>query len=149
VDEVVAAGSILGTAAAQITPNEYGDWINQRRDDFEDFFPIGSKSSEDAIFEMHSLGLASGRDSWVYNSSAATVSDSVQKLVANYNHEVDAAAQNNGYQPDRDPSRISWNRNLEQAFSRGRKIQVDVSSARRFAQYRPFFRQWLCFDVTG
>jgi predicted helicase len=49
VAEVVAAGSISGLSTTAIMPNEHGDWISQRRDDFEAFLPLTTKGGTVAV----------------------------------------------------------------------------------------------------
>ncbi|WP_407045792.1 DEAD/DEAH box helicase family protein [Helicobacter pylori] len=65
----------------EITPNDKGDWINQRNDDFDKLIPLkrNKKLQNDSIFDINSLGVASGRDPWVYNFSPKILTQSVQK----------------------------------------------------------------------
>ncbi|GAA7447984.1 hypothetical protein ckin115_12150 [Helicobacter pylori] len=56
----------------EITPNDKGDWINQRNDDFEKLIPLKRDKTLkifDSIFDLNSNGVVSGRDPWVYNFS--------------------------------------------------------------------------------
>ncbi len=56
----------------KITPNDKGDWINQRNDDFEKLIPLKRDKKLkifDTIFDLNSGGVVSGRDPWVYNFS--------------------------------------------------------------------------------
>ena len=43
------------------------DWLNQRDDRYGHLVPLAGEPG--AIFHTGSLGLATGRDVWVYNSS--------------------------------------------------------------------------------
>jgi len=56
-----------------LTPNEHNDWLNQRNNIFENFLPLIPDNKFDSktksFFTTYSLGLASGRDSWVYGFS--------------------------------------------------------------------------------
>ncbi len=54
-----------------ITPNNKGDWINQREDGFEKLIPLkrDKKRQNNSIFDINSNGVVSGRDPWVYNFS--------------------------------------------------------------------------------
>ncbi|GAA8494614.1 DEAD/DEAH box helicase family protein [Helicobacter pylori] len=65
----------------EITPNDKGDWINQRNDDFEKLIPLKRDKTlqNPSIFDINSLGVASGRDLWVYNFSPKNLKQSVQK----------------------------------------------------------------------
>ncbi|GAA9788856.1 hypothetical protein VN0365_15040 [Helicobacter pylori] len=55
----------------KITPNNKGDWINQREDGFEKLIPLkrDKKLQNPSVFDINSNGVLSGRDSWVYNFS--------------------------------------------------------------------------------
>ncbi|GAA8372337.1 DEAD/DEAH box helicase family protein [Helicobacter pylori] len=50
-----------------ITPNDKGDWINQREDGFEKLIPLkrDKKLQNPSVFDINSLGVVSGRDPWV------------------------------------------------------------------------------------
>lgn len=68
----------------EITPNNKGDWINQRNDDFEKLIPLKRDKKLkifDAIFDINSMGVATGRDPWVYNFSPNALMHSVQKCI--------------------------------------------------------------------
>lgn len=66
-----------------ITPNNKGDWINQRDDAFEKLIPLkrGKKRQSPSVFDINSGGVASGRDPWVYNFSPDALMLSVQKCM--------------------------------------------------------------------
>ena len=128
-----------------ITPNQHGDWTNQRSGDFGTYTPLGTKDGADAVLTTYSLGLATGRDAWVYNFSEGTLALNVRRMLAAYNREVDAAVANADHEPDRDPTRISWNRNLDADWQRRRKHEYCMSAHRAIA-YRPFTTQSGYFD---
>ncbi|GHR36041.1 helicase [Helicobacter pylori] len=64
-----------------ITPNNKGDWINQREDGFEKLIPLkrDKKLNNDSVFDINSNGVTSGRDLWVYNFSKDALMQNVQK----------------------------------------------------------------------
>ena len=130
----------FGTAA-RITPNAHGDWLNQRANDFGSYVPIGDKQGGATVFALHSLGLATGRDAWVVGSSDLAVCDAVKSMIVAYNDLLD-----NSSAPDRDPGKISWNRNLETDFARRRRLVFAPASSMRASCYRPFFRQRTYFN---
>lgn len=135
--KVAAAQSVLGLDAATITPNEHGDWTNQRNDDFGGFLALGDKTGAESVFQVHSLGLATGRDAWVYNFSRASMQSNVQRMIDNYNAEVDAIEADPARTPNRDPRRISWNRNLDSDLAKRRRLRWSEAGPREVA-YRPF-----------
>ncbi|GAA8227672.1 hypothetical protein NP05250_09640 [Helicobacter pylori] len=74
-----------------ITPNEKGDWINQREDGFEKLIPLKRDKKLkilNTIFDLDSRGVVSGRDPWVYNFSPKILTQSVQKCIDTYNADL-------------------------------------------------------------
>ena len=54
-----------------VKPNKHHEWIEQRSEVFQQFYPSGTKEAklgkaDDAIFGLYSLGLATGRDPYIY-----------------------------------------------------------------------------------
>lgn len=139
---------------ASITPNAAGDWINQRSADFGTFAPLGQKgasASEVGIFSTHSLGLASGRDAWVYGFSKSGVESNVKRAIQFYNREVDRWSRDRtaddtpeGF-ADTDPRKFSWNRNAFQDLGKGKKYEYRPSAVSTSA-HRPFTKQRVYFD---
>jgi predicted helicase len=142
-----------GVPWKQITPNEHGDWINQRNDAFETFTAIGDrKAPEVAIFRAFSRGLETGRDAWVYNSSEPALRGNVTRMIDAYNAELGRWQRAGQPQPvedfiDTNPASISWTSSLLARFKRGERISVD-GSRQTTAVYRPFNRQQLYFDPS-
>ncbi|MGN8390921.1 DEAD/DEAH box helicase family protein [Helicobacter pylori] len=75
---------------SEITPNDKGDWINQRNDDFEKLIPLkrDKKLQNDSVFDLDSRGVVSGRDPWVYNFSPKNLKQSVQNCIDTYNADL-------------------------------------------------------------
>ncbi len=73
-----------------ITPNEKGDWINQRNDDFDKLIPLKRDKTlqNPSIFDINSRGVVSCRDPWVYNFSPNALMCSVQKCIDTYNADL-------------------------------------------------------------
>ncbi|HSF23776.1 MAG TPA: type ISP restriction/modification enzyme, partial [Blastocatellia bacterium] len=123
-----------------ILPNEHGDWLKQRSEGFSQYVPMGDKKAKTAVFSTYSLGLATGRDAWTYNFSRSALEVNVARMLANYNAEVRAVEINEDHVPDRNPSRISWNRNLDDDLHKRRKHEPEQRGFRT-GLYRPFTRQ--------
>jgi len=137
-----------------ISPNDAGDWINQRSNDFESFSPLGERGAsvgETAFFKAHSLGLATGRDAWVYSYSAGNLQTNVQRSIQFYNAEVQRgqderpAKESAESFADKNPRMFSWNSNAFQDLARGRKYEFRASAA-TVSAYRPFSKQHVYFD---
>ena len=153
-------GSIEGISNWKtIAPDEHGDWLSQRDDSFERYMVLGDKSkkSELRLFDNFSLGVATNRDAWVYNSSQEKMVNNIQRMITNYNSELDRF--NEAHQGldrksrqsgvdgfiDNDPTKISWTRGLKQELTKGTFFQFDSSSVHK-SLYRPFTKQWIYFS---
>lgn len=73
----------------RITSNEHGDWISQRNDQFSAWIPLEADKKFDAnaqsFFTTYAIGVATNRDSWVYNYSRAALKENMQQMIAYYN----------------------------------------------------------------
>lgn len=131
---------------SSIQPDEHNDWLNQRDGSFETFFPTSARMSN-SIFAANSIGVMTGRDAWTINSSRATVSSQMSRMIENYNSEAILHAER-GEKSDIkniDPSRISWSSNLIASAQRGKSAEFS-ESALKTCVYRPFQKQWVYFD---
>ena len=144
----------------QITPDQHGDWLNQRDDSFGEHIVIGSKgkNAEDLkLFENFSLGVATNRDAWVYNSSQEKMTYNMQRMIAKYNAELERF--NTAYSNldrkarqslvdnfiDTDPTQISWTRALKQELAKGSSFEFDNNSLYQ-SLYRPYTKQAMYFN---
>ncbi|EJB64830.1 hypothetical protein HPHPH43_0704 [Helicobacter pylori Hp H-43] len=153
----------------EITPNDKGDWINQRNDDFEKLIPLkrDKKLQNDSVFDINSPGVVSGRDPWVYNFSPNILTQSVQKCIDTYNADLkrfnevfrEAFKQRaKGVKSDKlhkhlndqeittDKTKIAWTRSLKKGFIKNENLQESSEERMRLALYRPFNKQWLYWD---
>ncbi len=131
-------------SVTHITPNEFGDWLNQRRSDFAEFLPIGDKNAGATFFTIFSGGVKSNRDAWVYNFSGATVRTKTRDMVNFYNSEVDRL-DGSDVGLDMDTTKFSWDRADRTNLLRRQKYGLSESMYRN-STYRPFTRNILCFD---
>ncbi|UNE54071.1 DEAD/DEAH box helicase [Bartonella machadoae] len=143
-----------------ITPDDHGDWLEQRNSDFEKFLAIGDKKGSDKkLFKNFSLGIVTNRDAWVYNSSREVLAKNMKNMIAFYNSEVKRF---NGTYPhaDRktrgnavnnfvnsDAKKISWSRSIKQELAK-RKVFEFEDTCLTQSLYRPFTRQWLYYNRT-
>ncbi|GAA5157185.1 DEAD/DEAH box helicase [Ornithinimicrobium tianjinense] len=142
-----------------ITPNEHGDWLNQRSSQFESFLPLGVKHDLDtdgpAIFGLYGRGLESGRDAWVYQSDRERLADNIDRTIDAFNRQVkgfEQHVQGNAKRPkelvagfiDTDPRHISWTLSLKNRLAALRPLNHEGFVAT--AMYRPFFRQHVNFN---
>ncbi len=156
----------------EITPNNKGDWINQRNDDFEKLIPLKRDKTNDSIFDINSLGVTSGRDPWVYNFSQKNLKQSVQNCIDTYNADLkrfneryreafkQRTAKDKGIKPaDRykhlndqeittDKTKIAWTDGLKNKLIKNENLPESSMERVRLALYRPFNKQWLYWDKT-
>jgi predicted helicase len=156
-----AVGAIeRSNAWTTVTPDEHGDWLAQRDGSFAEFIALGDKEQTTGVklFELFSLGVATGRDAWCYNFSKNSLNQNVRQLIKVYDserirfaglgHTFGSADARNAFVDDfvlTDPTRISWSRALKQDIGKGSEITFDPAKA-LLADYRPFTRTWLYFD---
>ncbi len=154
----------------EITPNDKGDWINQRNEEFDKLIPLKRDKKLkifDTIFDLNSLGVVSGRDPWVYNFSPNTLKQSVQNCIDTYNADLkrfnarfreafkqrtkgvkkaDLYKHLNDKEITTDQTKIAWTRSLKKEFIKNENLQESRKECARLALYRPFNKQWLYFD---
>ncbi|MFP6351437.1 type ISP restriction/modification enzyme [Helicobacter pylori] len=154
----------------EITPNDKGDWINQRNDDFEKLIPLKRDKKLkifDTIFDLNSNGVATNRDPWVYNFSPNALKQSVQKCIDTYNADLKCfnarfreafKQRTKGVKSDKlyknlndkeittDKTKIAWTRSLKKEFIKNTNLPESSKECIRLAMYRPFNKQWLYFD---
>jgi predicted helicase len=141
----------------ELHPNESGDWINQRDPDFDKYPVLGSKNKSNPdstrVFETFSLGIASGRDAWVYNFDAREVEKNVSRMVDFYSSERArfSAAKASGLTSEpnsfvsMDPTKISWGADALRDVARGTTYNFNPLAI-RVASYRPFCDMPLYLD---
>lgn len=82
-DRLNELGDIDGVEWQEIIPNQHGDWINQRGDEFSELKPI------EEIFKIRSNGLESSRDAWAWNFSRDKLMKNIKVLLENFKIEFD------------------------------------------------------------
>jgi len=142
---IAAEATVDSIEWQRIEPNEAGDWINQRSDDFAQYSALGDRVGA-PLFAAYSRGLSTGRDSWVYNFSATTLTENVERMVAFYNREVERLASDASAEPDSDPTRFSWNVADRERLRRHQRYELPLT-ARVAGAYRPFAKQNVWFDA--
>ncbi|EJB29603.1 helicase [Helicobacter pylori NQ4200] len=154
----------------EIVPNDKGDWINQRNDDFEKLIPLKRDPKLkifNTIFDLNSNGVATGRDAWVYNFSPNALSKSVQNCIDTYNADLkrfnevfreafkqrtkgikpaDLYKHLNDKEITTDKTKIAWVQNLKNQLIKGKKLDDFSQEKISVSLYRPFNKQWLYWD---
>ncbi len=156
----------------EITPNNKGDWINQRNDDFEKLIPLKRDKTKifNTIFDINSNGVTSSRDPWVYNFSPNILTQSVQTCIDTYNADLkrfnevfreafkQRTAKDKGIKPaDRykhlsdkeittDKTKIAWVQNLKTQLIKGKKLDDFSQEKISVSLYRPFNKQYFYYE---
>ena len=130
--------SVLSDEFKIITPNERGDWINQRGNEFETFIPLHESSipKYENWFMMRSTGIQTNRDAWCYNFSRSELEKNIRTTIDYYNtHEPTEV----------DQKKIVWTRSTVKNKNRGIEIEFDASKLVE-SMYRPFCKQNFYYD---
>ncbi len=152
-----------------ITPNHKGDWINQREDGFEKLIHLkrDKKLKNPSVFDINSLGVTTGRDSWVYNFSPNALKSSVQKCIDTYNADLkrfnmhfreafksrtkgvksgDLHKHLNDKEITTDKTKIAWVQNLKMQLIKGKKLDDFSQEKISVSLYRPFNKQYFYYE---
>ncbi|GAA8949750.1 DEAD/DEAH box helicase family protein [Helicobacter pylori] len=154
----------------EITPNDKGDWINQREDGFEKLIPLKRDKKLkifDTIFDLNSNGVATNRDPWVYNFSPNILKQSVQKCIDTYNADLkrfnarfreafkqrtksvkagDLYKNLNDKEITTDKTKIAWVQNLKTQLIKGKKLDDFSQEKISVSLYRPFNKQYFYYE---
>ncbi|MFN4187341.1 MAG: DEAD/DEAH box helicase [Acinetobacter johnsonii] len=134
---------------SMITPDEHGDWLNQRDDSFGEFISTGDKKNKTTVtlFLNYTRGAESGRDAWSYNSSRTKLSHNIGSMIAFYQEQLTGFKKTDlpiDQFIDTDSTKISWTSSLKKNLENLKQV-VFSSNAIRTALYRPFTKQNLYF----
>ncbi len=147
-----------GVQWQSLTPDSHYTWlVPEYADDFALFIPMGSKETKHTtgsisgtLFKTYSMGLNTARDSWVYNFHPDALRLQVERLVENYNSEIDRWKR--AKKPRdidnfviHDDTKIKWSSRLLETFAREVYAEFDGSKIRE-CLYRPFTKQHVFFD---
>ncbi|MBQ3336718.1 MAG: hypothetical protein IJG80_04875, partial [Selenomonadaceae bacterium] len=101
--EIKRVGSVLSDEFKPLTPNERGDWINQRGEIFDTFIPLVPEKKFDgktqSFFVVNSTGVSTARDAWAYNFSRPALESNIRMTIDFYNTHATT---------DVDPTKIAW-----------------------------------------
>ena len=151
------SGSVAGVANWQrIAPDENHDWLDQRDPTYQQFMPLASREKRgqgqaQTTLSLFSLGIATGRDLWIYAFGRDALLQRMQAMIAFYEERRQAVAggvtsmqeaTRNDY-----PDRIKWNRELNLRLLRNHEVCFQTSVLRT-GMYRPFVKQHLYFEAA-
>lgn len=122
---------------ARITPNARGEWLNQPEHDWSSWLAVASKDgkagkTDEVIFKLHSLGISTNRDEWVYDNNRDSLTRKMKFFVEHFKRQQIGEAFNDD---------IKWSRNLKRRFEQKRQETFDTSRLRP-SLYRPYCIRW-------
>ncbi len=131
---------------AHITPNTQGEWINPIKHGWSDlsaWMPVACDHgrSDHGVFQVHSPGINSGRDEWVYGASAPDVLRAMQHFIKVYEDTRQNHIKNKIHSGEYTPE-IKWSRNLKRRLMAGRTEVFNPDLVCQ-AIYRPFVTKYL------
>ena len=132
----VAKGEV---AWQTLTPDTEHTWLA-----LEHFSEYRSFAALEEIFETHTRGLETTRDSVVYDFDRDVLASRVKKFVVDYNVEVSRHKHDNGADF---PDHIKWSSRLKECLARGQGAEFDEAKLRP-ALYRPYAKRWVFFDAV-
>ena len=163
-DIVSRFGSVRGVRTddlwTKVTPDEHGDWLDQRDRSFEAYPKIGDKKDKNGsvLFENYSLGVVTNRDPWCINPSRIALAQNIESTISFYNGELSRwhatkqdIATETGELPKIDDfitintNRISWTHSLKQDIRKGKGLRKS-DGALIPCLYRPFSKSWQFFS---
>ncbi|HLA95326.1 MAG TPA: type ISP restriction/modification enzyme, partial [Pyrinomonadaceae bacterium] len=140
-----------------ISPNDQGDWISKRNNEFDNFIRIDPEKKFDVkaptFFATYAIGISTNRDAWVYNFSQENVRSNMSAMIGFYNKERKAFVLEKKKLPklevkdfvNSDSKKISWTRALRKDAENDIDHAFKPEDLKR-AVYRPFCKQVLYFD---
>lgn len=134
--------SITGIDWADIKPDKNKDWINQRNDKYEAFPEMLG-----GYYNTKVDGIQTNRDDWVYSYSKHDVVENAEKMIDNYNYELNrlANSQNRINEINTNPAFISWSRALKKKISIGKNIEKKQNAV-LVSMYRPFTKKYVYYN---
>ena len=156
-DALTETKSIKGFSDWQsITPNKHYDWIGQRSDVFAQFYPLGSQDaragrSDDAIFGVYSRGLATGKDTYIYNFARDVCAQNALQMTQSYLNSLQELESNPQLTVEevirRHTLGIKWDGEVKGQLRQKKRTQFDNDYIRKVV-YRPFVATHCYADYT-
>lgn len=145
---ILKESSLESIGWTQITPDKNNDWINQRGGEYSNFVSIDPEES--GIFLEKSLGISTNRDIWVYGFSKNQVEINTQRMVNNFNSEIERLKDISNKEEKISllnvaPHFVSWSSGLKNIFAKGEKLILNSDEIGTHL-YRPFTKKWLYYD---
>ena len=149
--------SVAGVSDWQkITPDRHNDWIGQRNEAFQGFYPVGSKEAkagkpDDVVFRLFSNGYKTSRDAYLYNFSREACAANARAAIDDYMGAMEVREDRPEYSVDeiakRYSSNVHWDQALLDNLNRNKRVEFSPDRV-AVTQYRPFVKQHCYIDYT-
>ena len=145
-------GDVTGDAFETVPVNENHDWVNITDGSFETLLPLcairGQRDAGNTAVGIHSLGLTTNCDAYVYSFSRDDLIDRVSRLIDAYEDARELVR--HGMNQDEvtenvELEAIKWTGALKASLKRDVEITFDETRIREVL-YRPFTKLWLYED---
>ena len=146
--DYVKNASLTGLNFDEIRPDVTGNWLDQSNSNFKSLIPLADRQTklaktvenERAVFGLHSVGISTNRDEWVYDFNRSKLAGKVKFFCETYENE---GKRYTGEKPD--PSSltgwvtksIKWTSELEAHLVRGNPLIFDLKNIGSIL-HRPF-----------
>lgn len=139
-------GITQNTEWTNITPDQFGDWVNQRDPNFDLYLYLNS------VFSIQSGGIKSNRDSWIINYSQKDLISNITNMIGVYEDEKKRLHDSIDNNPisiqglvTPNSKLISWTVNLIKSLTKKKVITIQTDEHREIL-YRPFSKQHFVFN---
>lgn len=143
--------------AKVLNPNENNDWINQRNIKFANYISLEAdkkfNKKTKSFFVVNAIGIATNRDTWVYNFSLNFLLININKMIKFYNTECERYLQtlkinkkidiNNFIKTDN--KNISWTRNLKNSLKKNIRYNLQKKDI-NISAHKPFQKEILYYN---
>jgi predicted helicase len=131
-----------------VIPDKNHNWINLADTDFESLLPLADKDvrrgkSDEAIFKLFSLGVASNRDEWVYDFDLENLEQKVKFFCKAYQSDLEAYRLN-PVDEVRNPL-VKYTGEITNDIKRGRLLLFDPENFKP-STHRPFIKKFIYYD---
>lgn len=152
--DIIESSTVESIEWQPITPNDDGDWLNQRSEEFVTWPVIGERSgAATRFFAELSMGLGTSRDAWAYSFSSSKLEANIKTHIRTYNNALERIrdsesvdeflAENLDFV---DSTRIKWSSSLTSRLKQRKLLEGFTQLKIRTSCYRPFTRTFAYFD---
>ena len=138
-----------------IIPDNRNNWLNQPENSWNELIPVSSKEGkfsksikkEKVIFKLFSLGVATNRDDWIFDTNKNNLINKIKFFMKFYEKEKQRwnGSEKNIEINDFVDRSIKWTSELESHLLRGSTLKFSTDYISQ-SLYRPFIKKYLYYD---